>query len=98
MNRSEAPWPVCHELHEEMTEAMVREKRLKKWNRAWEICSIQKKSGGMPCMNHCRARWIPACAGMTQYIIVEEGGNGNKWIPACTEMANSGNVAIEVSG
>ena len=35
---------VYYELHEEMTEAIVREKRLKKWNRAWKIRLIQEKN------------------------------------------------------
>ena len=35
---------VYYELHEEMIEAIVREKRLKKWNRAWKIRLIQEKN------------------------------------------------------
>jgi putative endonuclease len=33
---------VWYEVHEEMEAAIVREKRLKKWNRAWKIKLIQK--------------------------------------------------------
>jgi putative endonuclease len=33
---------VYFEVHEEMYEAIQREKRLKKWNRAWKIRLIQE--------------------------------------------------------
>jgi putative endonuclease len=33
---------VCFELHAEMYEAIQREKRLKKWNRAWKIKLIEE--------------------------------------------------------
>ncbi len=33
---------VYYEIHTDMTEAIVREKRLKKWNRAWKIELIEK--------------------------------------------------------
>ena len=35
---------VYYELHADMTEAIVREKRLKKWNRAWKIELIEKEN------------------------------------------------------
>ena len=35
---------VYYELHDEMTEAIVREKCLKKWSRAWKIRLIQEKN------------------------------------------------------
>jgi putative endonuclease len=35
---------VYYETHTDMTEAIRREKRLKKWNRAWKIELIQKKN------------------------------------------------------
>ena len=35
---------VYFELHETMLEAIQREKRLKKWNRAWKIRLIQEKN------------------------------------------------------
>jgi putative endonuclease len=33
---------VYFELHDEMYEAIPREKRLKKWNRAWKIRPIEE--------------------------------------------------------
>jgi putative endonuclease len=33
---------VYYELHDEMVEAIGREKQLKKWNRAWKIELIEK--------------------------------------------------------
>ena len=33
---------VYFELHEDMYEAIVREKRIKKWNRAWKIERIER--------------------------------------------------------
>ena len=33
---------VYFELHEDMYEAIVREKRIKKWNRAWKIELIER--------------------------------------------------------
>jgi putative endonuclease len=33
---------VCFELHADMYEAIQREKRLKKWNRAWKIRLIEE--------------------------------------------------------
>jgi len=35
---------VYYELHCEMTHAIAREKRLKKWNRAWKIRLIEEKN------------------------------------------------------
>ena len=35
---------VYYELHADMTEAIQREKRLKKWNRAWKIELIEKEN------------------------------------------------------
>ena len=35
---------VYYELHADMYEAIQREKRLKKWNRAWKIRLIQEKN------------------------------------------------------
>lgn len=32
---------VCVEQHEEMTEAILREKRIKKWRRAWRVELIE---------------------------------------------------------
>ena len=36
--------PVYYELHADMYEAIQREKRLKKWNRAWKIRLIEEKN------------------------------------------------------
>jgi putative endonuclease len=33
---------VYFELHDDMYEAIVREKRIKKWNRAWKIELIER--------------------------------------------------------
>ena len=35
---------VYYELHDDMAEAIGREKRLKKWNRAWKIELIEKEN------------------------------------------------------
>jgi putative endonuclease len=35
---------VYYELYQEMTSAILREKRLKKWNRAWKIALIEEKN------------------------------------------------------
>ena len=35
---------VYYELHADMAEAIGREKRLKKWNRAWKIELIEKEN------------------------------------------------------
>ena len=35
---------VYYELYTDMTEAIAREKRLKKWNRAWKIRLIEKEN------------------------------------------------------
>ena len=35
---------VYYETHTDMTEAIRREKRLKKWNRAWKIELIEKEN------------------------------------------------------
>jgi putative endonuclease len=37
---------VYFELHDEMYEAIQREKRLKKWNRAWKIRLIEEMNPG----------------------------------------------------
>jgi len=33
---------VYYELHDDMSAAIIREKRIKKWNRAWKIELIEK--------------------------------------------------------
>jgi len=35
---------VYYEQHESMTSAIAREKQLKKWNRDWKICLIEKEN------------------------------------------------------
>ena len=35
---------VYFELHEEMSDAIAREKRLKKWERAWKLRIIEEKN------------------------------------------------------
>jgi putative endonuclease len=35
---------VWYELHEDMESAIIREKRLKKWNRAWKLQLIEEKN------------------------------------------------------
>jgi len=35
---------VWHELHDTMEAAIIREKRLKKWNRAWKIRLIEESN------------------------------------------------------
>jgi putative endonuclease len=35
---------VYYELHDDMENAILREKRLKKWNRAWKLRLIEEKN------------------------------------------------------
>lgn len=35
---------VYYEIHSEMTEAILREKRLKKWNRRWKVNLIEEEN------------------------------------------------------
>ena len=37
---------VYYEMHADMTEAIRREKQLKKWNRAWKMELIEKENPG----------------------------------------------------
>jgi putative endonuclease len=37
---------VWHELYEDINEAIAREKRMKRWNRAWKIKLIEKRNSG----------------------------------------------------
>jgi putative endonuclease len=37
-------WLVYVELHADMAEAILREKRIKKWNREWKIALIEKSN------------------------------------------------------
>ena len=36
--------PVYYEMHADMTSAIIREKQLKKWNRAWKLELIEAKN------------------------------------------------------
>jgi putative endonuclease len=38
--------PVWYELHEDINAAIAREKRLKRWNRAWKLKLIEKNNSG----------------------------------------------------
>ena len=37
---------VWYEMHSDINEAIVREKRLKRWNRAWKIRLIEENNSG----------------------------------------------------
>jgi putative endonuclease len=37
---------VWYELHQDVNEAIAREKRMKRWNRAWKIKLIEKHNSG----------------------------------------------------
>jgi putative endonuclease len=37
---------VYYELHEDMFSAITREKKMKKWNRAWKVELIEKQNPG----------------------------------------------------
>ena len=37
---------VWYELHEDINAAIAREKRMKRWNRAWKIALIEKTNSG----------------------------------------------------
>ena len=37
---------VWYELHDDIEAAIAREKRLKKWNRAWKLRLIEKENSG----------------------------------------------------
>ncbi len=56
---------VWYELHESMESAIIREKRIKDWERAWKIQLIEPKIQiGLICIIRLFS-WIPAFAGMT---------------------------------
>jgi len=37
---------VWYELHEDINEAIAREKRMKRWNRAWKVALIERTNSG----------------------------------------------------
>ena len=41
---------VCYEFHEDINLAIAREKRIKRWNRAWKIKLIEKENSGWNCL------------------------------------------------
>ena len=61
---------VWYEVHEDPTEAITREKQIKKWNRDWKIQLIEKDNlewRGSLGSDHLMVRglWVPASAGTT---------------------------------
>jgi putative endonuclease len=67
---------VWDELHDTMESAILREKRIKKWRRAWKIDRSHESLLERPLERNCRwgRRWVDqptllrstsACAGMT---------------------------------
>jgi putative endonuclease len=65
---------VWFEVHEDMSAAILREKRIKKWNRDWKLALIERSNpqwvdlaiglGFEP--RQPTGKWIPASAGMTE--------------------------------
>lgn len=47
---------VHYEQMDSIEEALLREKRLKKWNRAWKLSLIEKNN---PAWNDLSKDWIP---------------------------------------
>ena len=56
---------VYYELLGDMEHAIVREKRLKKWNRAWKVRLVEERNPEWvdPLGRDPRQPWVPACAG-----------------------------------
>jgi putative endonuclease len=42
--------PVWYGFHEDINLAIAREKRIKRWNRAWKIKLIEKENSGWNCL------------------------------------------------
>jgi putative endonuclease len=63
---------VWYEAHETRDSAFGRERQIKKWNRAWKIEIIERRTrSGATCGTKSRNDiWIPACAGMSGYLPV----------------------------
>ena len=59
---------VYFEVHNHIEEAIRREKRIKKWRRAWKVDLIEESNPDGTTFGRrssATRRWIPACAGMT---------------------------------
>jgi predicted GIY-YIG superfamily endonuclease len=60
-----------YEPHESAEAAIIREKRIKKWNRLWKLRLIEEKNPAWRdlfeeiCRRERSRVWIPAYAGMT---------------------------------
>ena len=52
---------VYFELHEEMYEAIVREKQLKKWNRRWKLRLIEKDNPNWTDLSEQIGSSVPKC-------------------------------------
>jgi len=56
---------VWFEEFSDIHEAILREKRIKKWQRAWKIELIEKMNPAWSDLSNRLSEWIPAFAGMT---------------------------------
>jgi len=61
---------VWYEQHEDMLEAVAREKALKEWRRAWKLELIEKMNPQWKVCMKAWFDWIPAFAGMTAWVSV----------------------------
>jgi putative endonuclease len=63
---------VFVEFHETMADAIIREKRIKKWRRAWKLELIERHNPQWRDLYNELARerlpWVPACAGTTNRL------------------------------
>jgi putative endonuclease len=76
---------VYYERHDEMRSAIIREKQIKKWNRAWKLKLIERENPEWRDLSdELQWHWIPACAGMTE-AAVAVGGNDR----ACGHLRKS---------
>lgn len=50
---------VWYEWHEDINVAIGREKRMKRWNRAWKIALIEKENSGWNDLYECLIGEIP---------------------------------------
>lgn len=56
---------VWFEVHDDIEEAIRREKRIKKWERKWKLRMIEEKNSGWRDLYE-GLYWMPAFAGMTE--------------------------------